>query len=133
MRTVNKIHKERALEPNSRMRIATNGDRAIGGDGEFCQKGRVDDRGTPNTRWNLLSTSLQEFTVVRVAATGVADAWIVGRFLRARSTLGIEGVSAASASASMSFRFFWDWAGPGIIEIVSNGGVRGQPLAAPIT
>lgn len=47
--------------------------------------------------------------VVRVATTGVADAWIVGRFLRARS-----GVS----TTSMSFRFFWDWVGLVIVTIV---------------
>lgn len=47
--------------------------------------------------------------VVRVAAMGVANAWIVGRFLRTRS-----GVSAAS----MSFRFPWDWAGLVIVAIV---------------
>ena len=49
---------------------------------------------------------------MRVAATGVADAWIVGRFLRTRS--GVKGVSAVP----MSFRFFWDWVGLVIVAVV---------------
>ena len=48
--------------------------------------------------------------VVRVAATGVANAWIVGRFLRTRS-----GVS----TMSMSLRFFCDWVGLVIVAIVA--------------